>query len=98
MKLQENMKKAFSITCIVCSGILAAIIAIAFTNFGAIELGALIYFIIPFLSTIFSLILFLIFDYFRRSYRKQITVVLVLLNLLIGILLRIDFAYKVVNW
>jgi len=91
------LKKIFSILTIAASGLLSVIIATAWINYGAIELGALIYFFIPLLILIGTVLVFLVVDIFLKGKRTLITISFICINILTGILMRLDFYYHILN-
>ena len=82
---------------IVISGLISIILANAWLNFGAIELGAIYNFIIP-LSVLFvSIILFRILNSSGSKNIKAWIIVLCGVNILAGLILRLDFYYNFLN-
>lgn len=91
------LTKIFSISAIIVSGIFSLIIATASIDYGAMELGALIYFIIPIIVLIGTIILFLVIDIFLKEIRNALTITFICINLLAGLLMRLDFYYHILN-
>ena len=83
---------------IATSGILSIILATAWVNFGAIELGAIIYFILPLLIGFGTLILFWLTDKFLFQKRVYLTIIFIVIDVLTGLFLRLDFYYNFINW
>ena len=100
--MQTDVEKIFTkrkaIMILVSAGVLSIVLAMAGVEYGAIELGALIYAIVPILVTIISTIIFLLIVSFTSIDRKKLTIILSIIILLIGIFLRLDFYYSILNW
>lgn len=92
------MTKLKSILLIALSGVISCIVSMAGVEYGAIELGALIYMIVPFLTTILLIISFYLIDFFIPDKRKWIIISSFIISILMGIFLRLDFYYNIVNW
>ncbi|MDQ6763459.1 MAG: hypothetical protein M3015_12635 [Bacteroidota bacterium] len=90
--------KRKAILILVLSGVLSIVLAMAGVEYGAVELGALIYVIVPIIVTIIAIIIFLLIVSFTSIDRKRLTIILTTLILLIGIFLRFDFYYSIINW
>ena len=91
------MTKKTSILTIAISGLLSIIIATAWINFGAIELGALIYFIIPLLTAIGTIILLLLMKFTIVKNKTWPIIILTTINILTGHFMRLNFYYHIVN-
>ena len=85
------MKKITALLLIAASTVLSVIIAMAFVNYGAVELGALGYLFAVVLTGIATILLFLLADHFFNRKRAAVTFALVAINILVGILMRMDF-------
>jgi len=92
------MKKSIALLLIAASTVLSVVISMAFINYGAMELGALIYLIVPVIIGIFSSVLFFLLDHFLKNRRTRVTVCIVALNIFVGILMRLDFYWQIFNW
>ena len=87
-----------SVLTITASGLLSILIAVAWVNFGAVELGALIYFFVPLFIGLVTIGLFMAFDNDVLKRRQLLTLVFVGINILTGIFMRLDFYYSFINW
>ncbi len=85
------MKKITALLLIAVSTVLSLIIAMAYVNYGAVELGALAYLYGGVLAGIITILLFLLADHFFSRRRVAVTIALVVINILVGILMRMDF-------
>ena len=84
---------------IILSGILSVIISMAGVNYGAVELGAIIYFIIPVTACIITLISYkIIVNAFTINRPSILANSFIALNIVVGIFMRLDFYYNIVNW
>lgn len=83
---------------IAASGLISIILATAWVDFGAIELGAIIYFIMPLLIGLGTLILFWLTDKFIVQKRVWLTIAFIGVNILTGLFMRLDFYYNFINW
>lgn len=92
------MKKYQAVLLIIASILMSVIIASAFVNFGAIELGAIYYFVLPVLFGICTVILFFPVDHFLKKHRNRITMAFVAINMLVGLVLRLDFYFQFLNF
>jgi hypothetical protein len=91
------MSKLKSIGLLICAGIVSLLLSVAFINYGAMELGAIIYMFVPVASAFLLLVLFLLLDIFLSRFRVKITVIFILLNLLVGIFMRMDFYFNILH-
>jgi hypothetical protein len=82
---------------IIGSGLLSVTIATVWINYGAIELGALIYLLIPLITAIGTILLFLVADIFLKEERNLLTISFICINILTGLLMRFDFYYHILN-
>ena len=94
----KKITKGKAILILLAAGLLSIGLAMAGVNYGAAELGALIYLIIPILATIIALIIFFLADKFTSVNRKRLTIILAIFILALGIFLRLDFYYDIINW
>ena len=85
------MKRSVSILLIVVSTLISVAVATAWVNYGAIELGALFYFLMPVIAGIAAIITFILIDIRLGRFRKKITMALIIFILLVGVLMRVDF-------
>lgn len=92
------MTKIKAILLLIVAGLCSIIIAMAGVVYGAIELGALIYMIIPIIVTIVAIIAFLAIDRLALVNRKQLIIIFSVIILLIGVFLRFDFYCNIINW
>ena len=95
---KPNFTKFKAILILVVAGVLSIVLAMAGVNYGAIELGALIYFFVPILVTIVAIVIFFIINSLTSINRLRLTVILSIIILLIGFFLRFDFYYNLINW
>ena len=73
--------KRKAILILVLSGVLSIFLAMAGVEYAAVELGALIYVIVPILVTIIAIIIFLLIVSFTSIDRKRLTIILTILIL-----------------
>ena len=92
------MKKYQAVLLIIASILISVIIATAFVNFGAIELGAIYYFVLPVLLGLCTVILFFPVDYYFKKHRNRITLAFVAVNMLAGLVMRLDFYFQFLNF
>jgi hypothetical protein len=85
------MKKSASILLIIVSTLISVAVATGWVNYGAIELGALFYYFVPVIAGFATVIAFILADIRFRRFRTGITISLIIFNLLVGILMRLDF-------
>jgi hypothetical protein len=91
------LKKVISILTIIASGLVSIIISTAWVNYGAMELGALIYLLIPLITVTGTILLFLVADIFLKEERNLLTITFICINILTGILMRLDFYHNILN-
>lgn len=95
----ENIfSKRKAILIIIAAGVLSIVFAMAGVEYGATELGALIYLIVPILVNILAIILFLLLNKYTSINKRRLTLLLTIIILLIGIYLRFDFYHNIINW
>ncbi len=80
------------------SGLLSIALATAWVNFGAVELGAIIYFLVPLVVALGTLILFWLTDNFIKQKRSWLTITFIGINIVTGLFMRLDFYYSFINW
>ena len=95
---KTNLTKTKAILILVLACVLSIVLAMAGVEYGAIELGALVYFFVPIIVTIIAINIFFIIDSFNSINRFRLTVILSIIILLLGVFLRIDFYYQILNW
>ncbi len=99
LKDQDGMGKLKAMLLQVVAGILSVLIATLFVSYGAVELGALIYFVVPIIITIAAINILFIADLITGgSIRTRLAYALAIVNVLIGVFLRFDFYYNIINW
>jgi hypothetical protein len=76
------------------AALLSTAIAAVGVNYGAIELGALFYMCTPGIAGIIIIWLFLIVADRAPRYRGAVLLAALITNILVGILLRLDFYYQ----
>ena len=92
------MSRIVSILLICLSGIISLITAVGWINYGAAELAALIYLVIPLAVLGVSVIIYLLSAWKIPAGKTSIVIIMIVLNILTGILMRIDFYYNLFNW
>jgi len=92
------LTKLKSILLIAASGVLSVIIATAGVEYGAVELGALIYVFVPMMVTAATVIIFFLMRRFLPEHKNWYLIVLIAINIFTGILMRLDFYYNIFNW
>jgi hypothetical protein len=85
-----------SLSLLALSGILGVFIATAWVNYGAAELAALIYVVIPLCVVLISILLFFVFPHTVIS-KRNLMIILVSINILTGVLMRLDFYYHILG-
>ena len=95
---EGHFGKPKAILMLVLAGVLSIVLAMAGVEYGAVELGALIYLIVPIILTIVTIIVFLLIASFTSMNRKRLTIILAIVILLMGVFLRFDFYYNIMNW
>ena len=90
------MNKAWSILILILSGLLSIIIGTAWVNYGAAELAVLIYVVIPVLVIIVTVLLYLLIPNTIIS-KKSLLIILILVNILTGVLMRLDFYFHILG-
>lgn len=85
-----NISKPISISAIIISVIISWLIANVAVNYDTMELGALINFLFPQILGAATLIVFLLIDWAFPPARLLRTIILVLINIIIGIQIRIE--------
>jgi len=91
-------KSLLSVSAIAVSGVISIFTAIAWVNFGAAELGAIIYLARPLVVALASVALFLAVKLFTAKNVTWLTIALVCINILTGCFLRLDYYHHFVNW
>ena len=92
------MTKKASVLALTISGLLTIIITTAWIDFGAIELGALIYFIIPLLTVIGTIVLYLLMRIVMPNNTIWLVIIFIIINLLTGLFMRLNFYYHFINF
>ena len=91
----DDIKKSISIIFLLTSTLLSIAIATTLVNYGAVELGALYYFFVCAIFGLATVIAFIIADTRLSRFRREITIMLIILNLIVGLLMRLDFHYDI---
>lgn len=92
------LSKPKALLIIALSGLISIFLATAWVKFGAMELGALIYLSVPIIVAVVTMIIFSIVDLFFSKFRFQLTIAFAIINLAIGIVMRLDFYYGIFGW
>jgi hypothetical protein len=94
----KPLSKTKSLLIIALSGLISIFFAVAWVEYGATELGVLIYFFVPIIVTISLLIISSLIELFFSVNRFWLTMTFVIINLITGIFLRFDFYYNIIGW
>ena len=92
------MTKTKSVLAIAISGFLSIAISTIAVNYGATELAALIYVFVPAIVGLATIVLFLLVDLLIKESRTLSTIIFIVINILTGLFMRIDFYYNIINW
>jgi hypothetical protein len=92
------MTKTKSVLTIAISGFLSIAISTIAVNYGATELAALIYVFVPAIVGLATIVLFLLVDLLIKESRTLSTIIFIVINILTGLFMRIDFYYNIINW
>lgn len=90
-RTNKGLSKFKAILLIALSGLGSVFLATAWIEFGAMELGALMYLFVPIVVAVASIAIFSLIDFFTPRFRDLLTVTFVIVNLMIGIIKRLDF-------
>ena len=92
------MTRKESILKIALSGLLSVLISMVGVNYGAVELGAIIYFIVPVIVCLSTIFLFIIIDAYTITKKASLVKIFFIINIITGIFMRLDFYYNLINW
>ncbi len=92
------MSRITSLLLISLSGIISLLLAVAWVNYGAAELAAFIYLVVPLIVLVLSVIVYLLSAWKRPAGKMPLVIIIMTLNILTGLLMRIDFYYNLFNW
>lgn len=94
----KPFSKAKAMLIIALSGLISIFVATAWIQFGAIELGALIYFAVPLIVAFITIITFSVIDFNFPKFRFRMTIGFATINVMTGIIMRLDFYYGIFGW
>ena len=97
-KIKTKFLKMKAVLLLILAGALSIVLAMAGVNYGAVELGALIYLIIPIFVTVLAIVLFFILTLITSINSKLLAIILSVVILLIGLFLRLDFYYSFIDF